>query len=175
VKGGSAVSRQFPISEFPVYVREGGLIPLWVKSPFGGHKLNSAFAVQDTFLLLPGAGSGSRTLIYPDGGRGRVSWKRDAKGIEVSAEGLKREVVLLVDGIDSAPESIAKSDKEMEKSTLGRIAFFIKTITTGGRYLDKKDCEEIKPGPDAEYCVKKDRLYAELIPENGKSEIKISF
>lgn len=175
VRGGSAVSRQFPLSEFPVYVREGSLVPLWVKSAFGGHKLNPAFASQDTFWLLPGQGQGSRTLIFPEGGRGKVSWKRGAKGIEVVAEGLRREVVLLVEGIDNDPGDIVKTDKELEKSTLGKIAFFIKTIATGGKYLDKKNCEEITPGPGAEYCLKKDQLYAELIPENGRAEIKISF
>ena len=174
-KGGGAVSKSFPLSEFPVYVREGGLIPLWVNSQFGGHKLNSAFSSQDTFWLLPGVGQGSRSLIYPEGGKGKVRWKRDAKGIEVSAEGLKREVVLLVEGINNEPGNIMKTDKEMEKSALGKVVFFIKTVATGGRYLEKNDCEAIRPGPDAEYCVKKDQLYAELIPENGRAEIKISF
>ena len=107
-QGGAALAQDYSLAEFPVYLKEGSLVPLWVKYPYGGHKLNASFTSQDTFWLLPGAGQGSRAIIYPDGGEGKVNWKRNAGGIEVSAEGVKREVMLLVEGAAGEPRKILK-------------------------------------------------------------------
>jgi len=171
----ASIPRQYPLEEFPVYVAEGSLIPLRVKSQFAGHQLNSSFAGQDTFWLLPGNGAGQRDLYYVDHGRGKVTWKREGAKIEVSAQGLEREVVLLVEGISGEPAKIGKAAGEAEKSTLEMMVSLIKSIVEGGKGIDKADCSRIKPGPGAEYCVRQDQLFVELIPVNGKAELEISF
>ncbi len=151
--GGVSINQKFSLSDFPVYVKEGALIPLWVKSRYGGHLFNAAFAEQDTFWLLPGAGSGSRNLSDPAGMNGKVSWKRDAQGIELSSQGLKRPVVLLVEGISAPP----------------------KTVASSGTAVKKVECEAAKPGGDDEFCQREQKLFLELNPSNGKIEAKISF
>ena len=173
---GDAIPRRFPLEEFPVYIREASLVPLWVKSPFGHHQLNSAFVSQDTFWLLPGSGEGTRGIYYPDHGRGKVSWKRDAQTVRVSAEGLETEVVLLVEGVGAGPGKIERTDRELEKSAVGKMVSFLKkTTAAGGKTLEKVDCEKLKPGGGAQYCVRGSQLFVEMNPVFGKAELEISF
>ncbi len=152
-KTGETINQRFPLSEFPVYLREGSLIPLWVKSRFGGHQLNSFFVSQDTFWILPGAGQGSRNLSDPQGLSGKVNWKRDANGIELSAQGLKRPVVLLAEGIAAPPKSVSSS----------------------GKPVKKVECEAARPAGADEFCQREQKLFLELNPQNGKIESKIYF
>jgi len=149
-KTGETINQQFPISEFPVYVIEGSLIPLWVSSKYG-HLLNASFASQDTFWLLPGNGEGTRVLLDPDGNQGSVSWKRTETSIEVSAQGLKREVILLAEEINKTPLSVSSSDKS----------------------LKKVECSSIKPAGEDEFCQQDQKLFLRLIPKEGKVDAKI--
>jgi len=159
-KQGETVPAKFPLAEYPVYLREGSLIPLWVKSPFGGHQLNSSFVSQDTFWLLPGSGQGKRQIYYQDGAWATLSWQRDAKSARVSAEGLERGAVLLLEGVGREPRSI----------------FSIRQLAvTGKDSLVKVDCDKLKPGAFANYCLRGDQLFLEMIPGKGRVDIQIEF
>jgi len=152
LKRNTRIEQTFPLSEYPVYVKEGSLIPLWVNSKYG-HLLNYSFSTQDTFWLLPGNGEGTRVILDPQGTRASVSWKRTETSIELSAQGLKRPVVLLVEGIDKIPQSVSSS----------------------GKTLKQIECASIKPAGDDEFCQQDQKLFLKLITKQGKLDAKVFF
>ena len=154
-QAGEKLRKTFPLEEYPVYLRSGSLIPLWVSSSYGRHQLNPDFNQQDTFWLIPGEGQGSRELIYPypKMSKARVSWKRDPRTLELFAQNLKKPVVVLVEGVEHLP----------------------KKVLANGKRLKSKPCPKISPRDDSGFCLKPAQLYILISPSKGRAELAVEF
>ncbi len=152
-EGEKSFVKNFSLGEFPVFVKEGSLIPLWVSSSYGGHQVNENFTEQDTFWLIAGKKTGKRRLIYPDGSEALVSWIRSCEGITISANGIKKPVVVLIEQVKENLASIKQFGVEIKKSS----------------------CSQLSPAQKISYCQKEDKLFVLLSPKQGKIDLSISF
>ena len=149
----------YPIHEFPVFIREGALIPLWVKSEFAGHRLKHEFSEQNTLLLLPGEGRGETKLIYLDGMKAKLEWTRKQDEVKVRHTGQSKELVLIVEGALEKPETVILSGKNIENI----------------EKVEKKSCDDIMPASDSAYCMKNNRLWIKIEPYENSFDLKIKF
>lgn len=64
-EGPTEVARDFPLDEYPVYVRDGAVIPLKVKRAYTGFG-DEASADSTTWLIYPSRQGGQFTLYHPE-------------------------------------------------------------------------------------------------------------
>lgn len=93
-EGSSVVERVYPLREFPVYVREGAIVPLNVSRPYTG------FGDRDsegrvTWLIYPGERH-SFTLHNPDGSGDTTVTAERVKPMPIRVEGVRKPHILLV-------------------------------------------------------------------------------
>lgn len=93
-EGPATFSRRYELEEFPVYVREGAVIPLHVSRPYSGFG-DATSAGFTTWLVYP-AGRSTFTLEQPDGtGRTRIDVDA-APELRVRFTGVHKPVILRI-------------------------------------------------------------------------------
>ena len=95
-KGGQTATLTFPLEEFPVFVKEGAIVPLKVSRAYTGlgDEMSSGFV---TYLIYPGNEESRFTLVYPDGsGRTTVSVKKQSKSLLVTFSGVHKPHILRI-------------------------------------------------------------------------------
>ena len=94
IAGPATLTRRFELEEFPVYVREGAVIPLNVSRAYTGFG-DAASAGFTTWAIYP-AGRSGFTLEQPDGsGRTRIDVEETA-GLRIGFRGVRQPVILRI-------------------------------------------------------------------------------
>jgi len=93
IEGPVTFQKEFPLEEFPVYVREGAIIPMDIKRNYTGIGDNSSEGFL-TFLIYPG-GESSFTVHHPDkSGSTTVKVADSKEKIEISLSGVQKRHIL---------------------------------------------------------------------------------
>ncbi len=150
---GEKLRESYTLSEYPVFLSEAAAVPLWVRSGYSGQRLNEKFASQDTLWLLPGEGGGSKELIYLEGQRAGLEWRRTGEMLELEHDGPCPGLVILVEDMWDDPDQVLVSGEEVPGS----------------------NCREIKPGGGSAYCMKEGRLWIKLGPIKGSFDLKVEY
>jgi alpha-glucosidase (family GH31 glycosyl hydrolase) len=95
IVGPTNFSRAFPLDEFPVYLREGAILPLNVGRPYTGFGDRDA-AGYLTLIVQP-SGAGSFTLRHPDPGRPTRIDVRSAEAVAGAAGGTGRAIEIEIE------------------------------------------------------------------------------
>ncbi len=113
IEGSSTIERAFPLDEYPVYVREGAIIPLKVTRPYTGFG-DSTSAGYLTILLYPGKDS-SFLYYQPDGKRlTTISVRKEKDNLEISLAGDKIPHLLRIYR-ESEPQEVILDGGVLEK------------------------------------------------------------
>ncbi len=111
IKGPTTITREYPLDETPVYVREGAVVPLNVSRAYTGFG-DATSAGHTTWLVYPGE-SGEFTLHNTDGG-GDTALRVDAKkALRMRLSGVAQPHVLRV-RLDGAPTSVARDGAPLD-------------------------------------------------------------
>ncbi len=108
IKGPVTFEREFPMDEYPVYIREGSIIPLDIKRNYTGiGDKNSEGYI--TYLIYP-EGKSDFTVYYPDkSGSTTINSDKLDNQIVISLEGLHKPHIMNVN-ILSKPKSVRLDD-----------------------------------------------------------------
>ncbi len=102
--GGKTVTLKFPLEEFPVFVKEGAIIPLKVTRAYTGLG-DSTSAGFVTYLIYPGPGS-RFTLVHPDGSGGTTIVVQKKNGwISIAFSGVHKPHLLRIFA-EKAPKKV---------------------------------------------------------------------
>ncbi len=104
IEGPAIFSREFPLDEYPVYVREGAIIPLNVTRAYNnlGDSTSTGFV---TWLIYPGQ-KNQFTVHYPDGtGNTTVLVENDSHELRIAFSGIKKAHILRILLMD-APKTV---------------------------------------------------------------------
>ena len=117
VSGTNAITfdKEYPLDEYPVYIREGAIVPMNVERSYTGlgSELNKGFV---TWLIYPGVDN-KFTLYHPDkSGSSTVSMKNFNDRIELSLSETKKPSVFNIH-IDQKPLGLSFNGKAMNDST----------------------------------------------------------
>ncbi len=105
--GPATITGDFPMDEFPVYVREGAIIPMDIKRAYTGIG-DRDWEGWLTLKIVPAADASRMDLHPPDGGAAlRIAQKRNEDNCEISFEhGRNYTGVILVVHLDNAPDAV---------------------------------------------------------------------
>jgi alpha-glucosidase (family GH31 glycosyl hydrolase) len=93
IEGPVTFKKEFPLEEYPVYIREGAIVPMDIKRSYTGigDETSEGFL---TFLIYPG-GESSFTVHHPDkSGSTTVHVADSAEKINISLSGVKKPHIL---------------------------------------------------------------------------------
>ena len=108
IKGPATFEREFPLDEYPVYVREGSITPLEIKRDYTkiGDKNSAGYL---TYLIYP-KGKSNFTVYHPDkSGSTTIEVEDDAKEIRISLGNLHKPHILNVH-LNSKPKKVMLDD-----------------------------------------------------------------
>ncbi len=111
IEGPVTFKKEFPLEEYPVYVREGAIIPLDIKRSYTeiGDTLSDGYL---TFLFYPDRES-SFTVHHPDNsGATTVNMVNSKEKIEISFTGIKKPHILNIN-FEKMPLKIVLDNKEL--------------------------------------------------------------
>ncbi len=114
VDGGKTITRDFPLGEFPVYVKEGAIIPMNIERDYTGFG-SGANAGKLTFLIYP-SGSDSFTYYHLDKPEVQtvVSYVSEPESLKISISGEPLAHVLSV-SVQKAPASVKSNGEELDQ------------------------------------------------------------
>jgi len=95
IQGPATLDRDFPLDEFPVYIREGAIIPMDIKRDYTGigDKNSDGYL---TLLIYPD-GKNQFTVHHPDkSGSTKVDFEENPEQLIVSLEGIHKPVILTI-------------------------------------------------------------------------------
>jgi len=139
VEGNSSFEREFPLDEYPVYIREGAIIPMDIKRDYTGigNKNSEGYL---TLLIYPG-GINEFTVHHPDKTGSTKIVAEDSGGIiKITLEGLHKPHILNIN-LTAAPRQVELDGRVLSDSAdfhfdENRNKLVIKTeIYQTGRYL----------------------------------------
>ena len=111
VNGGQTLSLKFPLDEYPVFVKEGAIIPMNISRGYTGFGSDSS-AGYLTYLIYP-AKESRFTLYHPDkSGKTEISVREDDKKIAVKLDGVHKPHILRV-FMSNAPKNISLDGKTL--------------------------------------------------------------
>ncbi|HRX11766.1 MAG TPA: glycoside hydrolase family 31 protein [Draconibacterium sp.] len=111
IEGPVTFKMEFPLEEYPVFVREGAIIPLDIKRSYTeiGDTLSDGYL---TLLIYPGLES-SFTVHHPDNsGNTNVKVVNSKNKIEISLAGIKKPHILNIN-LEKIPLKIVLDNKEL--------------------------------------------------------------
>jgi alpha-glucosidase (family GH31 glycosyl hydrolase) len=95
LQGPVIFEREFPLDEFPVYIREGAIVPLDVKRNYTGIGDRNSEGYL-TFLIYPD-GKNEFTVYHPDqSGKTSVTVEDDSDKIRISLDGVHKPHILKI-------------------------------------------------------------------------------
>lgn len=95
VEGPQTITRNFPLDEYPVYIRQGAIIPMNVTRSYSGlgDKSSAGFL---TLLIYPN-GTNEFTLHHPDGsGSTKITTEQEDHNLAISLSGIKKPHILRI-------------------------------------------------------------------------------
>jgi alpha-glucosidase (family GH31 glycosyl hydrolase) len=104
IEGPKTITRDFPLDEFPVYVRDGAVVPLNVSREYTGYgdRMSEGFL---TWLIYPRDRS-EFEVVHPDGsGRSAIAVDNTGDALDVRVGGEEKAHILRIK-MDAKPESI---------------------------------------------------------------------
>ncbi len=111
LEGSQTFSREFPLEEFPVYVREGAVVPLNITRSYTGFGDETSKDYL-TWLIYP-QGESAFTVHHPDGsGDTTVSVKTAVESIDIAVEGVKKPHILRI-FMESKPSGVSLDGKDL--------------------------------------------------------------
>ena len=113
--GPSKINREFPLEEFPVYIRDGAIIPLDVKRDYTGFgdKNSEGFL---TILIYP-FGKNSFTVHHPDkSGSTVIEVTDDPEKIVISLGDVHKPHILRIN-MSSKPKKVELDNAVLSEST----------------------------------------------------------
>ncbi len=105
IEGPKTFTRDYPLEEFPVYVRDGAIIPLAVKRAYTslGDEMSDGFV---TWLIYP-HGRSEFEVVHPDGsGRSTVTVDDTGEALDVRVGGVEKPHILRIK-MDPKPDSVS--------------------------------------------------------------------
>lgn len=117
IDGPATITRDFPLDEYPVYVRDGAIIPLNVSRDYTG------FGARDsegflTLAIYPN-GKNAFTVHHPDGSGSTTISVAAANDIEITLDGVKKPHILRV-LLEREPREITLDGQTLEKNAAWR-------------------------------------------------------
>jgi alpha-D-xyloside xylohydrolase len=107
--------REYPLEEFPVYIREGAIVPLHVERSYTGLG-SEANKGSLTWLIYPGVNN-HFTVHHPDkSGSSTVAMENFADRIELSLKEMKKPSVFSIH-LEQKPSGLSFNGKELNDST----------------------------------------------------------
>ncbi len=102
--GGTSATLAVPLARYPVFVREGAIVPLDVVGPASGH--GDAFSAGHLTLAAYPLTSGGKTVdVYEEHGHGvRVTWRAEGTGLALESSPTSRALLWRVRGGPSAAQ-----------------------------------------------------------------------
>ena len=117
IEGPATFEREFPLDEFPVYIREGAIVPLNVERSYTGlgSETNKGSL---TWLIYPGSAPDNRFTVYhPDkSGSSTVSMANNSDRIELTLKEMKKSSVFNIH-LEKKPLKITFCGVELSDST----------------------------------------------------------
>ncbi len=105
IAGGSILQRSFPLDEFPVFVRDGAIVPLAIERPYSGFGDQSSIGFT-TWLIYP-EGKNQFTRNYPgDSAATTVIVEKKEHELSIRFSGRQTPHILLISA-EEIPESVA--------------------------------------------------------------------
>jgi alpha-D-xyloside xylohydrolase len=142
IKGPVTIEREFPLDEFPVFVREGAIIPLDIKRDYTG--LGDKNSEGYLILLIYPESKNEFTVHHPDkSGSTTISVENNPENIRVLLSGISKPHVLNI-AMNQAPkkvelDGIALSDSVNYHFDQAKNKLIIKTNQySTGQYLIQK-------------------------------------
>jgi alpha-glucosidase (family GH31 glycosyl hydrolase) len=115
IEGPATFQKEFPLEEFPVYVREGAIIPMDIKRSYTGigDKSSDGFL---TFLIYPDDKS-TFTVHHPDNsGSTTIDVENSEEKISIYLSGIQKPHILNIH-LDKMPRKIELDGIELSNST----------------------------------------------------------
>ena len=114
-EGGTTFEKSFPLEEFPVFIREGAIVPLNIQRSWTGLG-SEASAGKDTWLIYPGMDH-AFTLYHPDiSGSTTVTMKNLPGRLEIGIKDAKKPSVYTI-RMENKPAKVLFEDVELSDST----------------------------------------------------------
>jgi len=112
IKGPITLNREFPLHEYPVFIRQGAIIPLDIKRPYTGIGSSDDEGLL-TFLVYPDLEQQSFTVHIEKGQNASLTYVWNDQRLTLQLQGRECPHILTV-ALDRRPERI-----ELDGSTLG--------------------------------------------------------
>jgi len=95
IEGPLTMTRDYPLDEFPVYVRKGAIIPMNITRPYTGIG-DESYAGYLTFLIYPDK-KGQFTVNHPDkSGQTTIVVEKGKSALNITLEGVKKPHILKI-------------------------------------------------------------------------------
>ncbi len=113
-EGGKSFVKSFPLDEFPVFIREGAIVPLNIERSYTGLG-NQTNTGKDTWLIYPGMDN-AFTLYHPDkSGTTTVTMKNLSNKIELTLKEVKKPSVYTIN-LDKIPAKVMFNQVDLKDS-----------------------------------------------------------
>lgn len=113
-EGGQTVSLSFPLEEFPIFVREGAIVPMNVTRAYTGLGDQTCMGFV-TYLIYP-ARESRFTVVYPDGsGQTTVSVQSEEHAISIRLTGEHRPHILRIFS-EAPPKQVLLDGKPLREN-----------------------------------------------------------
>jgi len=113
LEGGQSFQQEFPLDEFPVFVKEGAIVPMDIKRSYTGLGDNSSEGFM-TILVYPLA-ENSFVYFHPDSEKStEIRYTKSAKVLELSLSGQHLPHIFRIK-LAAKPEAVARDAVELEE------------------------------------------------------------
>ena len=113
IDGEVDIEREFPMDEFPVYIKEGAIVPMDIKRSYTG--LGNGDSEGFTTILVYPQSENSFDYFHTDTeGKTTISYEEKAGTLKLSLEGTKFPHILRIHS-NSKPQSVTLDGKQLEK------------------------------------------------------------
>ncbi|MBZ5856933.1 TIM-barrel domain-containing protein [Flavihumibacter profundi] len=136
VQGPARFKREFPLDEFPVYIREGAIVPMSIKRDYTGIG-DTTSAGYLTLLIYP-EGKTEFTVHHPDtSGSTKVAVEAQAHELTISLEGIHKPHILNIQ-MDAKPAKVELDGTVLPESQYSFDAKRSKLIIRSDKYINGK-------------------------------------
>ena len=114
IEGPVKFEREFPLEEYPVYIRDGAIVPMEIKRNYTG--IGDIDSDGFLTLLVYPSGRSDFTVFYPDNeGSTSVSVDENKETIKISIGGLHKPHILKINLL-TKPEKVSRDDTTLTES-----------------------------------------------------------
>jgi len=114
ITGSKNIEMEFPLDEFPVFIKAGAIIPMHIERAYTGYG-SEATSGHLTFLIYP-EGESAFTLHHPDGsGSTDIQVKETDENINIRLTGQKRPHILRID-MEKSPARVILNTQELSET-----------------------------------------------------------